>query len=72
MFRLTVALAILAGLLAVTVFQASGKARSATSAQCSGEYRWDIKTLSDGQPTTSSFSQSTRAWQTSGKTEAFS
>lgn len=49
MWRVAVALAILAGLLTLAAVQAPGKARSAEAAECTGEYRWDIKTLSDGQ-----------------------
>jgi hypothetical protein len=47
MFRAAVALAILAGLLTLAAVQAPGKARSAAAAECTGEYRWNIKTLSD-------------------------
>jgi hypothetical protein len=47
MWRLAVALAILAGLLTLAAGRAPGKARSAVAAECTGEYRWDIKTLSD-------------------------
>jgi hypothetical protein len=42
------AMAILAVMLLVAAVKAPGNARPATSAECTGEYRWDIKTLSDG------------------------
>jgi hypothetical protein len=47
MFRAAVALAILTGLLTLVAVQAPGKARSAAAAECTGEYRWNIKTLLD-------------------------
>jgi len=49
MRRVAVALTVLAGLLTFAAIQAPGKARSAAAAECTGVYRWDIKTLSDSQ-----------------------
>jgi hypothetical protein len=47
MWRAAVALAILVGSLTFASVGSPHKAHSATSAECTGEYRWDIKTLSD-------------------------
>jgi hypothetical protein len=43
------AVGVVAGLAMLAVVQSAHNARSAVSAECTGEYRWDIKTLSDGQ-----------------------
>jgi hypothetical protein len=49
MFRAAVALATLAGLMTFAAVHSPHKAQSAGLAECTGEYRWDIKTLSDDQ-----------------------
>lgn len=49
MFRAVVALAAVTGLLTFAVVHAPHTAQSAATAECTGEYRWDIKTLSDEQ-----------------------
>ena len=38
-----------AGFATLAAVQSPHNARSAAAAECSGEYRWDIKTLSDDQ-----------------------
>jgi hypothetical protein len=48
-WRAAVAVAILAGLLALAAVQAPHRALSSPASECTGEYRWDIKTLSDDQ-----------------------
>jgi hypothetical protein len=47
MWRAAVVLAILAGLLTVAAVQSAHEALSSATAECTGEYRWNIKTLSD-------------------------
>lgn len=47
MWRAAVALAILVSSLSFAAARSPHKAQSAASAECTGEYRWDIKTLSD-------------------------
>src|SRR6266508_2147070 len=49
MWRAAVALAILAASLSFAAVRSPHRAQSAASAECTGEYRWDIKTLSDDQ-----------------------
>jgi hypothetical protein len=44
-----VALVILAALLTLAAIKSPHDAQSAAAAECTGEYRWDIKTLSDVQ-----------------------
>jgi len=39
----------LSGLLALAAVQSPHNAQSSAAAECTGEYRWDIKTLSDDQ-----------------------
>jgi hypothetical protein len=47
MWRAAAAVAVLAAIFVGV--RATNQARSAAAAECTGEYRWDIKTLSDGQ-----------------------
>jgi hypothetical protein len=47
MLRAAVALTLLLGLLTWAAVQLPRDARSAAAAECSGDYRWNIKTLSD-------------------------
>jgi hypothetical protein len=47
MWRVAVALAILVASLTFAAVRSPHSAQSAASAECTGEYRWDIKTLSD-------------------------
>jgi hypothetical protein len=47
MLRVAVALASLTGLLMLAAIHGPDKAQSSAAAECTGEYRWNIKTLSD-------------------------
>jgi hypothetical protein len=47
MLRAAAGLAVLGGLVTLAAVHSPGSARSAAAAECTGEYRWNIKTLSD-------------------------